>query len=69
MNKVFSIAVLVINGKESHSVDTTDACGLDLVKCWAREHRDDRGQQVELVRRKASRWAGSEGFIAFGAWD
>lgn len=37
MNKVFNIAVLVINGKELACADTADARGLALVKSWARE--------------------------------
>ena len=71
MNKVFNIAVLIINGKESHSVDTADARGLDLIKSLARHHRDTRpDHHVELVRRNESIWAGgNDGFIAFGAWE
>ena len=69
MSKVSKIAVLIINGKESHSVDTDNARQLDFIKQAARYYRDSYGHQVELVRRQASRWAGKDGFIAFAGYD
>ena len=69
MNKVSKIAVLIINGKESHSVDTDNARQLDFIKQAARYYRDRHGHSVELVRRLASRWSGNDGFIAFHGYD